>query len=167
MIRLAKLQFLGPLAVLVAVGAAEGAAFALAHIPTSTTLWYVNLRIFGTFQKSYYLLTPLLDFPYMQFFFVALPLFAIATYGIVARRAFPLALASHLSFIYTAFLGYAGVGSKVLAAASLNSVVASTGPDIYLLLVLIGASFMSFLVSHFQYLLGLIASISGRRPQFP
>jgi hypothetical protein len=46
MSRLARLQFLGPLAVLVIVGAAEAAAFALARIPASETLWYVNLNIF-------------------------------------------------------------------------------------------------------------------------
>jgi len=154
-IRLARLQFLGPVALLVTVGAAEGAAFGLAHNPASETLWYVNLKFFGVFQNSYYALKPSLDFPYSQFFFIALPLFAIASYGFLARRAFPLALASNLSFVYATFLLYVSVINQPNSlATSLADIAVSTGPNIYLPLALLGASLVSFLVSHFQYLLG-------------
>jgi hypothetical protein len=153
--RLAKLQFFGPVAVLLTVGAAEAAAFALARIPTSETLWYLNLKIFEVFQKSHYLLNPALNLPYSQFFLIALPLFAIATYGLLAKRAFPLALASQLSFIYAAFLLYCGViGQTPPLTASLGSIFVASGTNIYLPLVLAGASLISFLVSHFKYLLG-------------
>ena len=145
---------------LFSVAAAEAAAWGLAQAPTSETLWYANLRIFGIFQKSHYLLSSSLYFPYSQFFIIALPLFAIATYGLVARRPFLLAVASNLSLVYAAFLLYVGAGSQHHPlAASLSSVAISTGPDIYLPLALVAVSLVSFLVSHFQYILGFIRSM--------
>jgi hypothetical protein len=153
-IRLAKLQFLGPAALLITVGAAEGAAFALAQDPTSEALWYMNLKVFGIFQNTYYLLKPSLNFPYAQFFLIALPLFTVASYGLISKRTFPLALASHLSFVYAAFLLYVGAMSQPNSlSTSLSDIGASTGPNFYLPLVLLGASLVSFIGSHLQYLL--------------
>jgi hypothetical protein len=159
--RLAKLQFLGPTAVLFGVGAAEGAAWGLAHSPASETLWYVNLRIFGIFQQGNYALSSVLLFPYLQLFLIALPLFAIAAYGFFARRTFLLAIASNLSFVYTGFLFYVGLSGQPHAlAASLTSIAVSTGPNIYMPIALVTASLISFLVSHFQYLLKVVYSTS-------
>ena len=159
MIRLAKLQFLGPVAVLITVGVAELAAFALGRMPTSETLWYVNLKIFEIFQESAFTLPPPLDFPYAQFFLVALPLFSIAAYGFLAKRSFPLALASHLSFIYAGFLIYCLVKSQMHPLTASAAIFAGTNsPNIYMPLFLAGACIISFLISHYQYLLGFLNS---------
>lgn len=164
MIRLAKLQILGPTAILLIVGAAEAAAYALAHIPTSETLWYLNLRVFQVFQASSFELHPPLDIPYAQFFVIALPLFLMAIYGLCARRSFPLALASHLSFIYAGFIVYCFANSQAQPiAASLTSLAVTNTPNIYLPLFLAGASLISFLISHYHYLLGLF----NRHSKFP
>ena len=153
MIRLAKLQFLGPVAVLITVGVAELAAFALGRMPTSETLWYVNLKIFEIFQESAFTLPPPLDFPYAQFFLVALPLFSIAAYGFLAKRSFPLALASHLSFIYAGFLIYCLVESEMHTLTASAAIFAVTNsPNIYMPLFLSGACIISFFISHCQYL---------------
>jgi hypothetical protein len=166
MIRLAKLQFLGPAAVLIAVGAAEVVAFALAHIPTSETLWYINLKIFQVFQESSFTLQPPLDLPYSQFFLIALPLFAIATYGLLTKRSFPLALASHLSFIYAGFLIYCLVSSQTQPlTASVTNFAFTNSPNIYLPLFLAGACIISFLISHYQYLLGFFNTHSKSMPR--
>ena len=157
MICLAKLQILGPAAVLLTVGAAEAAAFALAHMPTSETLWYVNLKIFQVFQTSSFTLQPPLDLPCAQFLLIALPLFALAIYGLRTKRSFPLALASHLSFIYAGFIIYCFASSQTQPlTASLSSFVVTNSPNIYLPLFLVGASLVSFLISHYHYLLGLL-----------
>ena len=159
MIRLAKLQFLGPVAVLLTVGAAEVSAFALARIPTSESLWYVNLKVFQIFQESAFTLQPPLNLPYAQFFLVALPLFAIAACGILTKRPFPLALASHLSFIYAAYLMYCLASSQThLLTASVTNFVITNTPNIYMPLFLAGACIISFLMSHYQYLLGFLSS---------
>ena len=153
--RLAKLQVLGPAAVLLTVGAAEATALALAHFPTSEGLWYINLKVFQVFQESAFTLPPPLDFSYSQFFLIALPLFAIAIHGHLTKRLFPLALASHLSFIYAGFVFYCFVGSQPHpSTASLANVAFANRPNIYLPLFLGGASLISFLVSHYRYLLG-------------
>ena len=157
MIRLVKLQILGPLAAVLILGAAEAAAFALARFPTSGFLWYVNLKVFHVFQETAFILRPPLDLPYAQFFIIALPLFAVALYGLFTERLFPLALASHLSFIYAGFVFYCLISIQMHpSVASLANIAFSNRPDIYLPLSLGGASLFSFLVSHYQYVLGIL-----------
>ena len=165
MTRLAKLQILGPVAVLLTVGAAELAAFALVRFPASETLWYVNLKIFQVFQESAFTLQQPLDLPYAQFFLIALPLFAIATHGFLTKRLFPLALASHLSFIYAGFVFYCFVSSQPHLTASLTSVAFANRPNIYLPVFLGGASLISFLISHYHYLLEVSNMRSKFRPR--
>ena len=53
MSRLFKLQFLGPFALFAATLCAELAARALQYAPSSELLWFINLRMFGIFQRSY------------------------------------------------------------------------------------------------------------------
>jgi hypothetical protein len=48
-----KPQFLGPAALFVAALSAELAASALAISLGSGWLWYLNLKVFGLFQRSY------------------------------------------------------------------------------------------------------------------
>ena len=50
--RLAKLQLIGPIFLFAAVLAAEVAAWALSMFPSSEALWYVNLGLFGLFQRN-------------------------------------------------------------------------------------------------------------------
>jgi hypothetical protein len=153
MIRFAKLQFLGPFIVAVAIAMAEAAAFALAHVPTSETLWYLNLTVFAIFQTSYSQLFSSWDLPYMQLYLIAFPLFSLAVVGLFARRQFLLALASHLSFAYAGFLMYCGMISQPNAAtASLISIAIPTYPNV--LGILVSACMVSFLVSQSQYLIG-------------
>lgn len=154
MMRLAKLQFLGPLMVLVAVAMAEAAAFALAQFPTSETLWYLNLRVFPVFQTSYGFLCSSWGLAYAQFYLIALPPFAIAVIGLLARRRFLLALANHLSFAYAGFLVYCGAISETQpATASLIGIAVPTSPNVALLVILTGACLISFLISQSQYVI--------------
>src|SRR6266481_644746 len=98
--RLFKLQFLGPLALFVATACAELAARALSSAPGSEILWFVNLRMFGIFQRSHAALPEFVTIEGFQLAGIALPIFLLACYGLAARRRLPLALASHLSFAY-------------------------------------------------------------------
>src|SRR5260221_11385565 len=98
MSRLFKLQFLGPLALFVATLCAELAVRALAYAPSSELLWFINLKMFGIFQRSYYMLSEVVSMQGFQLFGIALPIFLLACYGLAARRRLPLALASNLRF---------------------------------------------------------------------
>ena len=162
MLRLAKLQFLGPAAVLLAVGAAEAAAFALGRMPTSETLWYVNLKIFQVFQQSSFTLPSPLDLPFSQFFLIALPLFALASVGLATKRSFVLALSSHLSFVYAGFIVYCYVNGQTRPlTASISNIAFTDSPDIYLPLFLAGACLFSILISHYHYLFELLSNTSS------
>jgi hypothetical protein len=158
---LGKLQVVGPCTLLASILASEAAARALAYAPTSETLWFINLKFFGIFQKSRHYLydfipydlrdyTPMVN---AQFFFIIVPVFLAACLGLVFRKRLLLAVASNLSFICTAallFLWY--TDERQSQQASLIIVGVLQGPNLYLLTTLFGASMLSFLISHLLYI---------------
>jgi hypothetical protein len=158
MMRLAKLQVVGPVCLFVAVLGAEGAAWALSHLPSSEILWFVNLRVFGIFQKSHYLLSSHVGIQYLQFFIV-MPMFVTACLGLVFNCRPLLPLASNLSFLYVAFLAYAwylvesSPQAASLATASYHSAIMTmpSGSDLCMFMALLAATLPSFAASHIAY----------------
>jgi hypothetical protein len=156
--RLAKLQLIGPLAFLVAVMGAEGAAWALAQSPSSELLWFINLRLFGLFQACYYLLSSQVSIPYFQFFF-ALSLFVAASLGLALKSRLLLATSSNLSFLCVCFMAYAcylvssAPQAATLAQQSYQPAIMTmpSGPDLCMLLILLGATLLSLAASHILY----------------
>src|SRR5437879_76097 len=151
--RLFKLQFLGPLALFVATACAELAARALSYAPGSEVLWFVNLRMFGIFQRSYGVLSEFIAIDGFQLFGIALPIFVLACVGLAARSRFPLAVASHLSFAYAAFLLLSWqTGVPTATQASLGPIAVPPGAGLYVLAGILGTCLLSFAVSHLLYL---------------
>jgi hypothetical protein len=158
MIRFAKLQIAGPLALFVAVAGAEGAAWALAQSPTSEWLWFVNLKVFGLFQKSHYLVSESITLPYAQLL-IALLLVAAALVGMALKNRLAVSLASNLSFFYVCATGFAAYQMEPLSpAASLNvqsfassGAMVPTGPDACALLILLAVTLPSFVITHLVY----------------
>lgn len=151
--RLFKLQFLGPLALFVATLAAELAARALACAPTSEILWFVNLRMFGIFQRSDGALSEFIAIDGFQLFGVALPIFLLACLGVAAKSRLPLAVASHLSFAYAAFLLLSWQSpSGATTQASLGPISVPSGAGLYVLVSILGTCLLSFAISHLLYL---------------
>ena len=167
MTRLFKLQFLGPLAFFVATLSAEIAARALAYAPSSKVLWFINLRMFGIFQRSDVVLsyvTPnYVTIHGFQLFGVALPIFSLACFGLVARSRFPpifarvpFIFATHLSVAYAAFLVLSWqVGVPTWTQASLRPIAVPTGAGLYVLATIVGACLLSSVLSHVVYLLAV------------
>ncbi|MET4320368.1 hypothetical protein [Bradyrhizobium sp. RT5a] len=155
MIRLFKLQFLGPLALFAATLSAELAALALERAPSSATLWYLNLRVFGLFQRSHEALTGYTDLEGAQLFGIALPIFALACLGLITRSKLPLAVSTQFAAGYAAFL-LMSWQSPVPAAkqASLGWIAVPSGEGFYLLAGILGATLLSCIISHFLYLHG-------------
>jgi len=154
---LAKLQLVGPATVFAGVLASEGAVYALDRWPTSMTLWYLNLRLFDVFQQSHYILSSYVRLEYFQLFCIALPLLALAMWGIVCKRPLALGLASSLSFTYVCLLVCARyVTDAPTAQASLAPSI-PVRPDFYLGLVLVGSSCLSCAVSHVGYIRAVMA----------
>src|SRR3982751_1740040 len=104
MSRLFKLQFLGPLALFAATLCAELAARGLQYAPNSELLWFINLRMFGIFQRSDAVLSYSVPIDGFQLFGVALPIFLLACLGLAAKSRPPFTVATHLSAVYAAFL---------------------------------------------------------------
>jgi hypothetical protein len=151
--RLFKLQFLGPFALFVATLAAELAARALSYAPSSELLWFLNLRMFGIFQRSDGLLSEFVDIQGFQLIGVALPIFVLACFGLATKLRLPLALSSHLSFAYGAFLllSWQSPGQHS-EQASLGAIAVPTGAGLYVLAGILGTSLVSLAISHLIYL---------------
>jgi hypothetical protein len=161
MTRLGKLQLVGPFTLMISVLASEVVARALAYAPASETLWYVNLKVFAIFKMSSVYLHDFIPYDardYLpvvsaQLFVVIAPIFLVACLGLVFRHRLLLALASNLSFICAAFmlLGWYA-DERESQQASLVVMGVLTGPNLYVLTMLLGASLLSFLVSHLLYI---------------
>jgi hypothetical protein len=151
--RLFKLQFLGPLALFVATLSAELAACALEHSPSSAFLWFVNLRIFGIFQRSDAMLSEFVSIDGFQFFGIALPIFLLACFGLATKFRIPFTVATHLSAAYAAFLVHSWqVGVPTLKQASLVPIAVPTGPGLYMMATILATCLVSFVVTHLIYL---------------
>jgi hypothetical protein len=156
MSRLFKLQFLGPLALFVATLSAEIAARALEYAPSSKILWFINLRMFGIFQRSHAMLSGYVAVDGLQLFGIAMPIFALACLGLVARSRLPLAVATQLSAGYATFLVLSWQGGMpATTQTSLGPIAVPTGAGFYVLATILGACLLSCVLSHLVYLLAL------------
>jgi hypothetical protein len=150
--RLFKLQFLGPFALFAATLCAELAARALEYDPSSEFLWFINLRIFGIFQRSHAMLSGFISIDGFQFFGLALPIFLLACFGLAAKSRLPFTIATHLSAAYAGFLVLSWqVGVPTTTQASLGPIVVPSGPGLYVMVTILGSCLLSFAVTHLLY----------------
>src|SRR5207245_2383001 len=157
--RLFKLQFLGPLALFAATLCAELAARALEHFPSSQTLWFINLRMFGIFQRSDAILSYFVPMDGFQFFGLALPIFVLACFGLAAKCRPAFTVATHLSVAYALFLVTSWqMFAPNLVQASLGPITIASGfgavpPGVgrYVMATILGACLLSFAITHLLY----------------
>jgi hypothetical protein len=153
MIRLFKLQFLGPLALFAAVLSAELAARALAVAPSSEWLWFLNLKMFGLFQRSHEALAGYTDIASFQLFGIALPIFVLACIGLLKGSRLLLAISTQFAAGYAAFLLLAWqTPGPSNPQASLYVIATPSGAGFYLLTTILGACLLSCVISHLLYL---------------
>lgn len=163
--RLAKLQLFGPFVLSITIIGAELAAYLLAMKPSSMVAWYLNMEIFGVFQRSYYVLNQLFGVAYFQLLFVAIPMLLLVSIAVASRRPFLIAGVSHIGFIYAFFLAYTWYifGLPSMPAASLaqsqyTSVMSWSHlsliarPQVLILMALLVTSLLSLAGSHVHYL---------------
>ncbi|MEH2568928.1 hypothetical protein [Bradyrhizobium sp. AZCC 2289] len=151
--RLFKLQFLGPLALFAATLCAELAARALQYAPSSELLWFINLRMFGIFQRSDAVLSYFIPMDGFQFFGVALPIFVLACFGLAAKSRPLFTIATHLSAAYAGFLVLSWqVGAPTVTQASLVPVAVPPGVGLYVMATILGTCLLSFAITHLLYI---------------
>lgn len=151
--KLTLFQLLGPVALFSAIFAAEVAALGLERFPSSEWLWYLNLKWFGMFQQSHYIVKAFLGGEYEQLFCIALPLIVCACLGVVFKRSLLLAIASNLSFMYMLFVLLAWSGTKSPIQASLSAQFpVSSNSEVIVLVALVALCLISTVVSHFAFI---------------
>jgi hypothetical protein len=153
--RLFKLQFLGPFALFAATLCAELAARALQYAPSSGLLWFINLRIFGIFQRSHAMLSGFVDIDGFQLFGLALPIFLLACFALAAKSRLPFTVATHLSAAYAGLLVFSwqvGVPAPMQASLGPIAVAVPSGAGLYVLATILGSCLLSFAVTHLLYL---------------
>ena len=154
--RLFKLQFLGPLALFLATLAAELAARALQYAPSSEFLWFINLRVFGIFQRSDAVLSYFVAIDGFQFFGLALPIFVLACLGLATKTRLPFTVATHLSPVYAGFLLFSWqLGAPTVKQASLVPIAVPSGAGLYLMATILGTCVLSFAITHLLYFLAV------------
>ena len=152
MSRLFKLQLVGPFAVFAATLCAELAARALQYAPRSELLWFINLRMFGIFQRSHAVISAYVPIDGFQFFGLALPIFALACVGLAARSRLPFTVATHLSVAYAWFLVISWqVGVPIVTQASLAPIAVPSGVGLYVMATILGTCLLSFAITHLLY----------------
>ena len=150
--RLFKLQFLGPFALFAATLCAELAARALQYAPSSELLWFLNLRVFGIFQRSYAMLSYFGVTDGFQFFGLALPIFVLACVGLAARSRPLFTVATHVSVVYALFLVFSWqLGVSTVTQASLVTVAVPSGGQ-FVMATILGTCLLSFAITHLLYL---------------
>jgi hypothetical protein len=147
--RLFKLQFLGPFALFTATLCAELAARALEYDPSSELLWFINLRVFGIFQRSHALLSEGVPIDGFQLFGLAFPIFLLACFGLAAKSRLSFTVATHLSVAYAGFLV---LSWQLGRQASLVPIAVPSGPGLYVMATILGTCLVSFAVTHLLFL---------------
>jgi hypothetical protein len=131
---------------------AELAARALQYAPSSELLWFINLKVFGIFQRSDALLSYLVAIDGFQFFGVALPIFVIACFGLAAKSRPLFTVATHLSVVYAGLLVLSWqVGAPTLRQASLTTIAVPSGVGLYVMATILATCLLSFAVTHLLY----------------
>src|SRR3954469_3293802 len=126
--RVLKLQFLGPCALFAATVCAELAARALQYAPNSELLWFLNLRVFGIFQRSDAVLSYFVPIDGFQLFGIALPIFVLACVGLAAQSRLPFTIATHLSVVCAWLLVTSWqIGVPEVTQASLGPIAIPSG----------------------------------------
>jgi hypothetical protein len=138
------LEVAGPVFVIAAVLWAQAAAYALASWPNSTFFWYLNLAVFRSFQYGINLgfdRWPGQD-GLAQSVWIAIPLLALIGAGLALKSRLPLAVASHISLIYSAIAAYQTVAYRLAG---------SWDPSVFLAAAILLGSIVSSTISHRSY----------------
>src|SRR5947209_2505059 len=144
--QLFRLQFLGPLAIFAATLCAELATWALQYAPSSQLLWFINLKLFGIFQRSHAALSEIVPIDGFQFF-------VLACCGLATKSRRPFTVATHLSAAYACFLVISWqVGVPVTKQASIAPIAVPSGIEFYVTATIFGSCLMSFAITHLLYL---------------
>lgn len=145
---LAKLQLVGPIALLAAAAAAEATGLALERMPDWESLWFLQLALFAPLRHADALLAARIDAAHAQLCLVGLPLFLLACGGACLGRSLLLAIASNLSFLDVCFLVY------LCGAPSGRAAVLGGGGALMsgLALPLLGCALLSCAASHIIYI---------------
>ena len=147
-----KLQLAGPVGVIAALACAECGAHALAYWPSSPLLWYVDLEVFRPLQYSYTAANERLALGDLaQTLCVVVSLLTLICIGLVSGRRFPLALASNLSFVFSAVLLHGSYVAELPAAGIQHNLSALWAPSFFLALSILLTAFLSSAISHRAY----------------
>jgi hypothetical protein len=151
MSRLARLQLIGPVVLLVAVAGAEGVGLALGHAPGSEALWYIHLNVFGPLRLGDHMLGTYMDTAHGQLYLIELPLFLLACGGVHSKCPLALAIATNLCFVHAVVLAYAGFVREPIGPGLLARIGDVGVPQLYLCASLLGCTLLSFAASHIVY----------------
>lgn len=147
-------QLAGPIIVVGAIFCAELAAHALAIWPTSSFLWYLNLQVFQPIRHSFASLAIGnwlgIGKGSAQAIWLPVAAFGLVGLGLTKRTRLALAIASNLSFIYSAALLYYAFVTNAEGWGSFR-LSGLQSPSCALAAAILVISLLSSTVSHRNY----------------
>jgi hypothetical protein len=146
-----KLELAGPVGVIAALACAEVGAHALAYWPSSMLLWYVDIEMFRPLQYSFATTSEPTFGDLGRTLCMAAPLVMLISIGLITGRRLPLALASNLSFVFSAALLYGSYLADRPLAGIHNNLGALCVPSVFLALSILFVAFLSSIISHRAY----------------
>ena len=140
----------GPLLVVVVVVSAQCGAYALNLWPQSALLWYLNLEVFRPIQYSFFVGDGL-DPTGLNPFWMVIAQLALIGAGAVGKMRLPLAVASHLSLLYSVALLYGFYAANNPALAVRVKLNTLWGPSFVVVMMVVVAAFVSSASAHRAY----------------
>jgi hypothetical protein len=124
-------------------------ARALAQWPNSGLVWYLNLQVFRPLRYGIDLLP---GDGLAQSTWIAAPLVALVCIGLLLKNRLPLAVAAHLSLLYSALLLYCSGATSTLASTLALAAGSQGWQDPNLLaMAIVLLSLLSCMISHGEY----------------
>lgn len=149
----AAVQALGSVSVLGCFAAAEVAARLLSDHPASPAAWFVNLELFGAYERARVASSPIAGLFGPAALWVALGLLAATVAAAAARWRLATALIAHFCFVFTLGLVAASVQARaVVRAASLSPVTLPDRLDGWLVGALVLVSACAAAAGHLSFL---------------
>src|SRR5579872_2001287 len=123
-------------------------ARALGQWPNSGLVWYLNLQVFRPLRYGIALLP---RDGLAQSTWVAAPLIALVCIGLLLKNRLPLAIAAHLSLLYSALLFCSGATSTLASTLALAAGSQGWQDPNLLAMAIVLLSLLSCMISHREY----------------
>lgn len=159
-----RIQIIGVVSFILALLAAELAAFALWAMPASGFLWWLNLEVFQGVNALWRHVDGTFSLDYRYTISYLLGVLALSIWAHIRRMRMAMALLSNVVFVMCGYMAFLWYRSQTMArSADLSETVFQPNESGLLVTFLIVAALFGLVASHCVYFAAAIEAWRGRR----